>query len=131
DTTTLRIDVYARAPQEEGIIDTRLAIVLEDPTGRTATVMFESDESTAFGRFITYETQTIDFGEAPYRMVGITLLSDHDTVSEFEHMVYLDNLVAVNASGETTLLNSFEPDTYDKWQWISGAGQQQVLFSTA
>jgi len=131
DTVTLQMDIYAGVPEDEGIIDTRLNVILEDIAGQTVRVPMTSDQSTVSGEFFTYETESLDFGTQPYRLIGFDLLSEHDTVGEFRHTIYLDNLVVVTASGEAIPVNGFEPDTYDKWNWSAVSRRGQALNTTA
>ncbi|MGJ3239905.1 MAG: FtsX-like permease family protein [Anaerolineae bacterium] len=131
DIIAVQLDVYAEAPQDTGVIDTQVALVLEDALGMRQTITLTTPDSTAFGRFITYESDLVAFGTPPYRIVGLNLLSNHDRLTEFDHVVYLDHLRAVMTSGEVQVINSFEPDTYDQWQWNLSSRRQQVLNTTA
>ncbi|MGB7338093.1 MAG: FtsX-like permease family protein, partial [Phototrophicaceae bacterium] len=130
-TNQLQLDVYAREPQDAGIIDTQLTLILEDQLGIRHSLPLNSDQSTEFGEFFTYQAIVPDFGVTPYRITRLELYSEHNTVNEFEHVVYLDNLVAITEDGQSTVINRFEPDTLNLWQWNSSVRREQVLESTA
>lgn len=131
DTLSLELDVYPEAPQEDGVIQTQLSFTIEDIAGRSTTLDLTSAQSSEFGEFIRYRIESINFGTAPYRITALNFLSEHEELPEFTHIVYLDNLRAIDAIGNATVVNSFEPDTYEEWQWSSNSRLSQIVFSTA
>lgn len=124
----LLIDVYSSV-DERGLIELELGIVVQDTLGMQY-VLALATENPVIGEFVSYSAQ-LTSGVAPYQLMSLQILSQLNEEAEFEHTLYFDNLRAVNADGETSLLNGFEADTYSEWSWDTTARFGQILSSTA
>lgn len=117
--TALRLDVYAEAPEADNPpIATGLTLVLKDRTGRAYMVNMTTERPETSETFLTYRGEIPATAQPPLTLQEFQITSEQERASTLRHTIYLDNLRGVTPEGEENLLQRFEPDTYEYWDWL-------------
>lgn len=116
DTTAITLEVEA-APLEAGqTIQTRIELQLVDSIGVAHHISMTTSDETVTGRFVTYKAMFPDnVPFSPWYFTGIRIPSIVEGQSQFQAQLFLDNLTAVNASGEATIIQDFESPVLTEW----------------
>ncbi|MBN1966832.1 MAG: FtsX-like permease family protein [Anaerolineae bacterium] len=114
DTTSVTVQVYAMPSDEP--TSTELIAYFTDALGVPLGVPMTTTDPTDAGRFVTYTAALPeDLGQAPWRLTAMRIVSTRGELQDFTHTVYFDDWMAVNATGDETLLAGFEADDLDGW----------------
>jgi hypothetical protein len=109
DATSLALDVYATVDDDDLLTETRLAANLIDAIGVPVTLDLTTLDFTDAGQFVPYSAALpTSGGQAPWRLVGFSLLSTRGELQDFTHTIYVDDIRAVTADGMETVLEDFE-----------------------
>lgn len=121
--TSVRLDVYAAAPGEGAPpIRTQVSLLLEDRTGRAFVVPLSTERPEAAETFQTYRAALPTNAQRPLVFQQILILSEQEGTNIVRHTIYLDHLRGVTEAGDEVPLQRFEPDSYERWDWV-GTGQ--------
>ncbi len=122
----IRLDVYA-LPDEDTVtpVETRLLLILYNSDFLPVALPLTTIDPTLSREFVTFTANTSDLPSGTWRLAGIRFASRlEDDTPRFRHVVYLDNLVAVDTDGSETILNHFDEVTREQWRW--GADSRQI-----
>lgn len=123
---SIRLDVYA-VPDEDTVtpVETRLLLILYNSDFLPVALPLTTLDPTLSREFMTFTASTSDLPSGTWRIAGIRFASRlEDDTPRFRHVVYLDNLVAVDTDGSETILNHFDEATREGWRW--GADSRQI-----
>lgn len=131
DAEELRLDVFPTAPDSDATLTTGFDVVLRDSLGFERVVTLTADDPTITGEWLTFGTSLDDVGIPPYTLTQLIFQTTLDGSSDFEHVVYLDNLRTTNANGTSETVNSFTEDTRQLWAWAGTISRRQISEGTA
>ncbi len=115
DATAVTVEVYAEPSPDEPTA-TQLTADFLDAAGVPLAVEMTTVDPTDAGRFVTYRAALPEgLGQAPWRLVGLRLVSRRGELPDFQHTIYLDDLRAIGADGEATRLAGFEDGDSEGW----------------
>lgn len=114
DAAAVTAEVYAVPGAEP--TDTNLAAEFVDALGVPLVIDMTTVDPQDAGRFVTYTADLPpDLGHVPWRLTSFRMTSRRGDLQDFSHTVYLDNVQAVNASEESTLLAGFNDGATGGW----------------
>ena len=131
DAQTITLDVYPLLDTEnpDEVIETNITLELFNVMGVRVLLPMQTADNTIINEYIEYSaTLSTEYGQAPWRLVGIRFSPRSGTASRIEHAVYLDNLVAHSGDEEETLVYGFEPDTFSELLWDSNSSAFSSMY---
>lgn len=123
DATRVTIQVYSEPGEGDLLTETRLSLFIGDSLGIPLEVPMETADPMASGTFVAYEATLPVLGHAPWQLVGVRVQTLRGELQDFTHRIFLDDVTAVTATGESVLIEGFEGDV---GPWLATSGRFQL-----